>query len=714
MINKSFVSVKLVSLRRVHVMVFTSVPRPSKVDFVLLVDDNSYHIKDYKQTSTNNFYIFDLELPFDYPFGKATTLNFTYFGTVPIDTSNIVELKEFDELFAYDGDDLGSHYTKEETKFTLWAPLATQVILKLENNQNEFEYHVMERTDKGVYRLTIKEDLLGRKYHYLVTNNGATRETNDPYEFSSSLNSEYSCVVDINKVKEIKNIKPTNEFNKYTDAFIYEVHVRDFTESKDTDIVHKGKYLGMIEKNRKSIYGDLVGLSHLLDLGVTHVQIQPILDFNHHDIYDYKKEYNWGYDPISTMGIEGQYSTNPNDPMSRLIEFKQMVEGFHENNIRLIVDVVYNHMYDYNKAAFEACVPNYFFRKRPNGTPAMASGCGNDFASERKMARKAIVDSALHLIDVFDIDGMRFDLMGLIDITTMKEVLSKARAIKKDFMVYGEGWNMGSELKLEEKAAQDNAFKLEEIGFFNDSYRDILKGPTFQDKIKVKGFINGDSSYTLGFVFSFLGSVTNFCYPKKYLSTNQSINYIECHDNNTVFDKLCASNENEDHSLLYKRVTLGNQLTILSFGVPFIHMGQEIGQSKFGLDNTYNIPRVNDFDLKGLSERKEMLRFIKEAVKLRYNQLSFLRNLTKEEELNNILEIKTINNLIYIRFLESKKYSQYEEIVFLINIYSSTIPFDLNEDYKVLLSDGVIIDDENIKVRSGVIGPASLMILVKK
>ena len=159
---------------------------------------------------------------------------------------------------------------------------------------------------------------------------------------------------------------------------------------------------------------------------------------------------------------------------------------------------------------------------------------------------------------------------------------------------------------------------------------------------------------------------------------------------------------------------MGNQLTILSFGVPFIHMGQEIGQSKFGLDNTYNIPRVNDFDLKGLSERKEMLRFIKEAVKLRYNQLSFLRNLTKEEELNNILEIKTINNLIYIRFLESKKYSQYEEIVFLINIYSSTIPFDLNEDYKVLLSDGVIIDDENIKVRSGVIGPASLMILVKK
>ena len=281
-------------------------------------------------------------------------------------------------------------------------------------------------------------------------------------------------------------------------------------------------------------------------------------------------------------------------------------------------------------------------------------------------------------------------------------------------MVYGEGWNMGSELKMEEKAAQENAFKIPEIGFFNDSYRDILKGPTFQDKIRVKGFINGDSSYTLGFVYSLLGSVTNFCYPRKYKSTTQSINYIECHDNNTVFDKLSASNEGEDQTLLYKRVLLGNQLVILSFGVPFIHMGQEIGQSKFGLDNTYNIPLVNNFDLKGLHARHEMIRYIKNAVKLRFNQLSFLRKLTNEEQLENILEVKTVDGLIYLKFLHSEKYSDYKEIIYVINNGGDTINYHFDDYYTVLFSDGVIIDDENIKVKTGLIGPASLIIVVKK
>lgn len=713
MISKSFVSVKLISLRKLHVMVFTSVPRPSNVNFMFLVDKDEYFIKDYKQTSTNNIYIFELDLPFDYPFGKKTALNFTYFGTAPIDLSNVVNFPEFDEMFAYDGD-LGAFYTKEATTFKLWAPLATNVILKIENDSsNGFDEYVVPRGEKGVYCLTLNKDLYKKKYSYIVTNNGAPRETNDPYEFSASLDSKYSCVVDLNEVKQIANIKPNTEFNKYNEAFIYEVHVRDFTEQKDTDIKHKATYLGMVEKGRKSIYGDKVGLDHLLDLGVTHVQIQPILDFNSHDIYNPNKEYNWGYDPISTMGIEGQYSTRPDDPMSRLIEFKQMVEGYHENDIRLIVDVVYNHMFDYNKTAFEACVPGYFFRKRPNGTPSMASGCGNDFASERKMARKAIVDSVLHLVNVFNIDGMRFDLMGLIDIDTMNELTLKAKAIKKDFMVYGEGWNMGQELKMEQKAAQENAFKIPEIGFFNDSFRDILKGPTFLDKIRVKGYINGDSSYSLGFVYSFLGSVTNFCFPRKYKNASQSINYIECHDNNTVFDKLNESNQGEDVSLLYKRVCLGNQLVILSFGVPFIHMGQEIGQSKFGLDNTYNIPKVNNFDLKGLHERKDMLNYIKSAIHLRNNQLSFLKKLNSIHELENLIDVREENGILLLSIKNASKISSYSEIIYMINVHGNSINFALNDYYNVLLSDGVVIDDTNAKIKTGLLGPASLLIVTK-
>lgn len=714
MINKSFVSVKLISIRKLHVMVWTTIPRPSTVDFMFLVDDEIYHIKEYKQTSTNNVYIFELELPFDYPFGRKTCLNFTYFGAHDIDVNNAVNFENFDEMFAYDGFDLGAIYKKEETKFALWAPLASEVILKIENNDNGFDYHVLKRTDKGVYRLTLKGDYLNKKYHYLVTNNGATRETNDPYEFSSSIDSKYSCVVDIEYIKNIQTITPNKKFSKYTEAFIYEAHVRDMTEQKDTDIVHKGKYLGMIEKGRKSIYGDPVGLDYLIKLGITHLQIQPILDFNSHDLYDPNKEYNWGYDPISIMGIEGQYSSDPSNPMSRLIEFKEMVNGLHRENIRLIVDVVYNHMFDYMKTAFEAVVPGYFFRKRPNGTPAMASGCGNDFSSERKMSRKAIVDSVMHLINIFDIDGLRYDLMGLMDITTIKEVQQKAKLIKKDFMMYGEGWNMGYELKMEEKAAQENAFRLEGIGFFNDSYRDILKGPTFLDKIKVKGFINGDKTYTLGFFYSFLGSVTDFCYPKKYLSAEQSINYVECHDNNTIYDKLMESNSDEDEETRLKRIVLANQLVSFSFGVPFIHMGQEFGQSKFGLDNTYNVPKVNNIDLKKMHERQSMILSLINAFKIRNEYLPFLKNLTKKEEIDGFFELTEKDGLIYLRSTKAKEYTKYQEVIFIININKYVVNYSLDEPLSLLYSDGVIVDENKEIIRNYLIAPASMQILVRK
>lgn len=714
MISKSFVSAKLISMRKIHMMVWTTIPRPQKVDFMFLVDEEVYHIKDYKQTSTNNVYVFELELPFDYPFGKRTAINFTYFGATSIDVSDAVNFPEFDEKFAYFGDDLGAHYAKEETKFAVWAPIASEVILKIENENNGFDYHVLTRTDKGVYRTALKGDLLGKKYHYIVTNSGATRETNDPYEFSASPNSEYSCVVDINCVKNMETYLPERKINKYTDAFIYEVHVRDFTEQKDTDIVHKGKYLGMVEKGRKSIYGDPVSLDYLKLLGITHIQIQPILDFNSHDYYDASKEYNWGYDPISTMGIEGQYSTNPSDPMSRLVEFKTMVNELHKSNICTIVDVVYNHMFDYMKTAFEACVPNYFFRKRPNGTPAMASGCGNDFSSERAMGRKAVVDSVLHLVKTFDIDGLRYDLMGLMDIKTIKEVQTKVLEYKKDFIFYGEGWNMGLELKMEEKAAQENAFKLEGIGFFNDSYRDILKGQTFLDKIKVKGYINGDHSYTFGFIYSFLGSVTDFCFPKKYLSTEQSINYVECHDNNTLFDKLCESNANEDIDTLLRRIVLANELVTLSFGVPFIHMGQEFGQSKFGLDNTYNIPKVNNIDLKKMHERKDMIYALINAHKIREEYLPFLKELTKKEQIENLFEVETKDGLLYLKTNKVSDYCKYNEVIFIININNNVINYSMDKEYCLLFNDGVVLNCEKEIVKNHFISPTSLQILVRK
>lgn len=714
MISKSFVSVKLITYKKIHVTVWTSIPRPKKVNFMFLVDDEAYHIDEYKQTSANDVYVFELELPFEYPFGKRTAINFTYFGAHNIDISDAVNFPDFDERFYYDGNDLGAYYHKKYTDFALWAPLASEVILKIENNDKSFDYHVLSRTDKGVYRIRLNGDHLNKKYHYIVTNSGATRETNDPYEFSSSLNSEYSCVVDLEYIKNMKKVKVNKPFNKFSEAFIYEAHIRDLSESKDTNIVHKGKYLGVVEKGRKSIYGDPVAMDYFKMLGISHIQIQPILDFNSKDIYNPSKEYNWGYDPISTMGIEGQYSTNPANPMSRLIEFKEMINAFHKEDIRVIIDVVYNHMFDYMKTAFEAVVPKYYFRKRPNGIPAMASGCGNDFASERLMASKAIKDSVMHLVNIFDIDGLRYDLMGLMDITTIKQIQKACLEIKPDFITYGEGWNMGSELKMEEKAAQENAFKLPGIGFFNDSYRDILKGQAFLDKIKVKGYINGDANYALGFIYSFLGSVTDFCFPKKYLSTEQSINYVECHDNNTLFDKLCESNSDEDETTRLRRVVLANELVALSFGVPFFHMGQEFGQSKYGLDNTYNIPKVNNINLKNMHERKGMILALINAIKIRKEHLPFLINLTKKEQIENLFEIETIDDLLYLKTNKIGQYCDYEEVVFIINIHNKTVSYHLSSPLSVLFSDGVILNVDKEVVNNYLIAPTSLQILVRK
>ena len=714
MISRSFVSAKLINLRKIHIFVYTSIPRPQRIDFLLLVDNQRYNIKDYKQNSTSGIYIFDLELPFDYPFGKNVSINMTYFGNIPVDISNVVNFPEFDEMFNYDGDDLGVRYSKESTSFALWAPIADKVLLELENSDGTFTSLNMIREEKGVYRLTVPGDLLRRKYHYVITNNGATRIINDPYGTGTSLNSEYSAVVDVTSLKNKEKIIPTKKIEKYTDAIIYEVNIRDFTEPSNTNIENKAKYLGMVEENKTSSFGDKVGLDYLKDLGITHIQLQPILDYNSNDIYKICKEYNWGYDPVSMFAIEGQYSSNPEDPQSRVEEFREMVDRLHKHNIRVVVDVVYNHMFDYMLTSLEASVPNYYFRKRLNGTPAMASGCGNDFASEKYMARKAIVESVVHLFETFDIDGIRFDLMGLMDITTINEIELKIHAIKKDAILYGEGWNMGLELPMSEKACAENAFKMPNIGFFNDSFRDILKGPTFQDRIKEKGFINGDFSYVNGFHFSFMGSVVNFCFPSKYLNANQSINYIECHDNNTVFDKLSASNEDEDKTLLYDRVKLGNALTVLSFGVPFIHMGQEIGQTKFGLDNTYNIPKVNNFDLTGLHERKEMVTYLKSVISLRNNELSFLKDLTTKEEIEHIFNfVRTSEGLLILESSDLSNVSSYESVYILINIHSHAIKYEFNDYKSLLFSGGVIFKKEDSPtIKNGMIAPCSLEIFV--
>ena len=570
----------------------------------------------------------------------------------------------------------------------------------------------MERTFKGVYRLTLKGDYLNARYHYLVTNSGVTNETNDLYGPGVSLNSEYSVVVDINKIKEMPRFKPSNELKRASNAIAYETCVRDFTEDKNTDIIHKGKYLGMVESGRKTPKGHPAGLDYLKLLGITHVQLLPISDFYGNDDLDNSKSYNWGYNPLSFFAIEGSYSTDPEDAMNRLYEFRTLVDTLHKNNIRVIMDVVYNHVYEYMNSYFEKIVPNYYFRKRNNGLPSLASGCGNDFASEKKMARKIILDSLRYFIETFDIDGYRFDLMGLMDIETVNKGYEICKNLKNDILYYGEGWNMGVELPFEKKACAENADKMPGIAFFNDLFRDVIKGGNFKNNINEKGYVGGRLDNQNVVNYAIRGSAIDDPFKHRFLDINQSLNYVECHDNNTLFDKLTFSNGYEDETTLLSRITFANSVLLHSLGMPLIHMGQEIGLSKSGLDNTYNVPKINNMDWHLVDERFEMVLELVNLIKIRKLFFSKLA-VDNREKINEIFETQYWNNGVLAFYSDKEEYlGNFKKVYVLINPTLDKKVYSLDDYYQLLVDPGR--KGEAIIMKNGIIPPLKIQILVHK
>ena len=567
----------------------------------------------------------------------------------------------------------------------------------------------MIRSAGGIYRLTIKGDLLNRKYRYRIENGGVKRETNDIYGKGVSLNSEYSVVVDQNEIYSYPFVNATRE-NELLKSVIYETNVRDFTESKGTNIVNRGKYPGFVEANRKTRKGNPAGLDYLKHIGITHVQLNPILDFRGVDDLKVSASYNWGYDPISFFAIEGSYSTNPNDAMHRIKEFQDMVNELHKNNIRVVVDVVYNHIYEWQTSVLEKTVPGFFFRRNKRGQITSSSGCGNDINSNRPMVRKLIVDSAKYLVRAFNIDGFRFDLMGLLDVETLLELEKECRKIKKDLIFYGEGWNMPVDIPFIDKACSENANRLPNFAFFNDAYRDIVKGPSFSDKIRDKGYINGNVDYHFGADYALHGTVLNHSYEAKFSKAHQSLNYVECHDNNTLYDKLCLSNAEEDENTILRRINLANAFLLFSFGVPFIHQGQEIGASKEGHGNTYNEVKINNMRWDLVDERMEMVNYFKSLVFMRLNKLPHLF-LDSPEDIEKVYTVTQWDNGVLCLESSNRELLQdYSNLMLLINPTNSSQMYT-DEDYMSLLT----LDKKCVmQTRNGLVPPTYISVYFRK
>ena len=541
----------------------------------------------------------------DFPDGKAeiwlvegdSTIYYSKDDVPPAPENKCSALhsKEFNEKYFYDGE-LGAIYSPDKTTFRVWAPTAKSV--EFVNYSDNAAVTPMTQGERGTWELTIDVDQQGLEYRYrLAFDDGTVNEAVDPYARAVTANGTRTVVIDAEKtVPNNWDGKRMAPFSSMKDAIIYEAHVRDLTIGPDNGITNKGKFLGLTEAGTKTQAGNLSGLDYLKSLGVTHVQLLPIYDFGSVDEtgdLSFNAQYNWGYDPQNYNVPEGSYSTDPQDPTARIVELKSMISTLHDNDIRVIMDVVYNHVYTPEDSPLQQTVPNYFFRMDSNCNFFDGTGVGNETASEQLMMRKYIVDSVTYWAKNYGIDGFRFDLMGIHDVETMNAVREALNEIDPSIVILGEGWEMGNHPAGVLGANQKNAKKLPGIAFFNDQYRDTVKGDNFE--LTHTGFINGANQEHRS--WDLLNNIKGAQHVRDYLGPEQSVVYNEAHDNYTMFDKLKGSMPHASDGEIAKRHTLGTATQYLANGAVFIHAGQEFLRTKSGDHNSYKSPdAVNVFD----------------------------------------------------------------------------------------------------------------------
>ncbi|MGG4560275.1 type I pullulanase [Bacillus toyonensis] len=561
---------------------------------------------------------------------KVKIENLAYTNT---EIGKVIRSEEFDKLFYYSGNDLGNIYSPQHTKFRVWAPTASEaklVTYKKWNDKIGTEIN-MQQGEKGTWKAEIKGNQKGLFYTYKVKIGDKWTEAVDPYVRAASVNGDKGVVIDLNETNPKKwkaNKKP--EFKKPEDAIIYELHVRDLSIQPESGIKQKGKYLGVTEKGTKGPEGVKTGLDHMKDLGVTHVQFLPIFDYasvNEETLNE--PQYNWGYDPKNFNVPEGSYSTNPYEPTVRITELKQMIQVLHDNNLRVVMDVVYNHMYNAAESNFHKLVPGYYYRYNEDGTFANGTGVGNDTASERKMMRKFMVDSVTYWAKEYNLDGFRFDLMGIHDYETMNEIRKAVDQIDSSIILHGEGWDLNTPLAAELKANQKNAEKMKGIAHFNDNIRDGLKGSVFEEK--ENGFVNGKQNMEDRIKKGITAGSDYDTNSSTYQDPEQVLTYVEAHDNHTLWDKLELTNPGDSAEVRKQMHKLSSSILLTSQGIPFLHAGQEFMRTKYGDHNSYKSPdSINQMDWLRRAAYNNEVDYMKGLIDLRKKYPAFRMTSTEQ------------------------------------------------------------------------------------
>ncbi|HEX6847510.1 MAG TPA: type I pullulanase [Chitinophagaceae bacterium] len=561
----------------------------------------------------------------------------------------------YDTYPVYKGNDLGLTYTKTQSAFRIWAPTAekTQLVFYNEGLHGVAESTVeMKKSVDGTWISVVPGDMKGKFYVFRVQINGRwLNEVPDPYATAVGVNGKRAMVVDLKETNPAGWEKDKSPyFKNKTDAVLYELQIRDASISENSGIKNKGKYLGLTETGTKNPEGHSTGLDHIKDLGVTHVHLLPCFDFYSLDESKPEKpQYNWGYDPLNYNAPDGSFSTNPYDGVTRIKEFKQMVQAFHQNGLRVIMDVVYNHTRLTEDSYFNQLVPGYYYRQTKDGKFSDATACGNETASERYMMRKFMLESVLYWVNEYHIDGFRFDLMGVHDIETMNLISKELHKIKPDILLYGEGWTAGSSPLADSlRAIKKYTYKLDRIAVFSDDIRDGIKGSVFEHDDK--GFASGkpgmEESIKFGIVASCKHPQVDYAkvnYSKAPYSSQpwNTITYCECHDNHVLWDKLAISAKNATAAQRKEMDKLALSIVLTSQGISFLHAGTEFLRTKKGVENSFESPdSINAIDWHLKTKNEEIFNYVKGLIELRKDHPAF-RMTTERQIRDNIKFLDT-------------------------------------------------------------------------
>ena len=644
---------------------------------------------------------------------------------ITVTFEGLYDYQGFNDAFNYDGE-LGAIINEDgSTTFRVWAPVSTSVKVNYyesgvctsdsdgilhKGTDYPFTSFKMTKGEKGVWEYTSKTNQHGRYYTYSVTTGGVENEVIDPYAKACGVNGRRGLVVDFTKINPTGweyNTRP-NVINSNNDAIIYEMHVRDMTIDETWNGKSKpGTFLALAETGTK--YNGLsTGFDHIKELGVNTVQILPFFDWSDEvdesKLYDSRsKHYSWGYMPLNYNCLEGSYSSDPYDGFKRIVEFKQMVMAYTEAGIRINMDVVYNHVANAGASSFDLIVPNYYFRTDENGNFTNGSGCGNETASERYMMSKFMVDSVTFWAYEYNLSGFRFDLMGLHDTDTMNKIATSVHKLDNTIMLYGEPWT-GSSTPLDgsRQAKTENINNMPRVGTFNDNFRDAVKGNVTQKDAwgwvqgyndtneinKIKSGIAGTFSYNFG-------------------NPQQVLNYVACHDNNTLHDKLAQTTKEgvkwTDDELV-AMIKESYALVLLSQGIPFILNGDEFMRSKTLEDGSYDDnsvhsgDKVNGIDWSLKEKYLGLNNFIKDLIKLRLEHPSF-RLKTLDDINQSISFIDWSSDWILFKITNTKSSDSYSNILVVMNnakeSYNDVNISSIAGSWKMILNPEGFVNNNN-------------------